>query len=93
MERSIAEAIEERLVITFLYKGSIRTVEPHTYGMGTNGLDMLCGWQLKGGSGISFRSYIVSEMIEIDQTDTKFHEPRPGYKKNDDAFTIIYRQL
>lgn len=89
----ISKAIAKRRLIRFGYKGALRTVEPHCYGRQANGADALCGWQRSGGSGQAFRLYRCDEIEMVQLVEEDFPEPRPGYRRGDSRFVIIYAEL
>ena len=93
MNAMISQAIADGRVLSFSYKGELRTVEPHTYGRKGDGRDSLCGWQTDGGSGYNFRNYFVDEMSGVAIDSEFFDGPRPGYKRGDSRFSCIYAEL
>lgn len=92
MNTMIRKAIDERACLEFVYKGQLRSVEPHTYGIHRSGQDALCGWQSMGGSGEGFRLFFTAEMSGLAVRET-FDGPRPGYRRADGQFQIIYSEL
>ena len=76
MNDLICKAIQESQMLSVAYKGALRWIEPHAYGLQANGKEGLCGWQLGGGSGEGFRLYLVSEMQSITLGDA-FNGPPP----------------
>lgn len=44
----ITEAITQKQYLKFIYKGLPRIVQPHAYGLFSNSVDMLVGWQIGG---------------------------------------------
>lgn len=93
MNQAIIRAIEERLLLTFSYKGKTRVVEPHTYGVQHNGNESLSAWQLSGGSGQNFRLYTLSEMTAIEPGSETFDHERPAYQKGDGRYSHIFAEL
>lgn len=89
MSSELCKAIAGRAVISFLYKGVTRTVEPHMVGRNQKGAIALSAWQLIGGSGVGWRDYLVTEIASISFTGTQFAAPRPGYNPNDTTLTEI----
>lgn len=88
----ICKAIEEVRALGFLYKGVQRWVEPHTYGAQANGKDGVCAWQLSGGSGEGYRLFLKDEISDLSLGEP-FGGPRPGYRRGDRRFEIIYAEL
>jgi predicted DNA-binding transcriptional regulator YafY len=85
----ICDAIAKRLAISFLYKGSQRTVEPHTLGYDRSGDLTLSAWQVSGGSGQGWRDFHIDKMRGIALTATQFSGARPGYNRNDSTLAQI----
>jgi len=92
MNDLICKAIQDRLLIGFTYKGTLRWVEPHTYGVKKKGGNGLCAWQLVGGSGEAFRLFLEQEMQSL-QLGEQFVSERDGYVRGDPQFLHIYAEL
>jgi len=98
MNKDICEAIGNKSIIEFSYKGYKRVVEPHCYGIhkSTNN-ETLCAYQVGGYSSSEikppWRLYTISEMSEIVVTDKQFENPRLGYKINDSRMSMIFCQI
>lgn len=94
---SIATAINGRNLLSFMYDGFRRTVEPHTYGMDTKGHMALRAYQVGGGSdsgaSAGWRLFHVREMVSVSVKPQPFVGPRQGYKRGDKAFASITAQL
>ena len=93
MERNICAAIGDQSVLEFLYKGTSRSVEPHTLGYNGKGILTLCAWQLTGGSGEDWRDFHLNGISELRVTDRKFIRARPGYNPNDTTMTRVLCRL
>lgn len=93
MNMLISKAIAERRLIRFGYKGSVRVVEPHTYGRQANGVEALCAWQLSGGSAQQFRLFRCDEIGNVQILDENFSAPRPGYRQRDPRFVAVHAEL
>ena len=92
MNDIICKAINDRLLLGFIYKGAMRWVEPHTYGLKKNGIDGLCAWQRIGGSGEAFRLFLEPEMQFLELGEA-FDFEREGYVRGDAQFVQIYAEL
>lgn len=94
---SIAAAIQSRNLLSFMYDGFNRTVEPHTYGTDTKGHMALRAYQVGGGSDsgeyVGWKLFHVHEMLSVSIQPQAFAGPRPGYKRGDKAFASIMAQL
>jgi predicted DNA-binding transcriptional regulator YafY len=76
---TICQAIEQMRILEFRYKGTLRTVEPHTLGYSKRGILTLCAWQLAGGSAEAWRDFHVDLIDALALTAEHFDGPRPGY--------------
>ena len=92
MNPAIIKAVQGRVLLRFRYKGSVREVEPHTYGQRLDGAEAVCAWQVSGGSGEDFRLFFERDMSEL-STGAPFAQPRPGYRRGDARFTRVYVEL
>jgi len=95
MNSLICNAIAKKNIIEFYYKGGIRRVEPHCYGIHKDtGNEVLRGFQIDGYSESKkipyWRLYIVSEMSGLRITDDLFLSPRPEYNPNDSHMSTIF---
>ncbi len=94
---SIATAIQGRNLLSFIYDGFQRTVEPHTFGVDAKGHPALRAYQVSGGSDsgeyIGWKLFHANEMRGVTMQPQKFAGPRPGYKRGDKAFASIRAQL
>lgn len=93
MVNTICGAISEMRLVQFSYQGSMRVVEPHTVGTDQKGHLALCGWQLSGGSAVSWRNYHLDEMSALRTLDETFDGPREGYNRADKRFATVSCQL
>lgn len=94
---NIVDAIQSRSLLTFVYDGFMRTVEPHTYGTDTKGHLALRAYQVSGGSEsgeyVGWKLFHVQNMQSVAVQPKTFAGARLGYKKWDKAFTSIRAQL
>ena len=94
---SIASAIQSRNLLSFVYDGFRRTVEPHTFGVDAKGHAALRAYQVAGGSEsgeyVGWKLFHVNEMQSAAVQPQTFSGPRPGYKRGDKAFASIRAQL
>ena len=93
----ICQAISDLQLISFIYDGQSRVVEPHTYGVDTKGHRALRAYQVRGWSKSSelpvwrfFHADRISGLTILQET---FAGPRDGYKRLDAAFDTIQCQL
>src|SRR5690606_1675121 len=84
LQETLTLAVTERRVVTFVYQGQARTVEPHACGITiTSGEAVPHGDQTGGGSasGIppGWRTFPVAKIGECVVTDKTFAAPRQDY--------------
>ena len=94
---SVATAIQGRNLLSFIYDGFRRTVEPHVYSAWTRRATRRFGpirWAAaairRSTSGEAFHA---NEMHGVTVQPQTFTGPRPGYKRGDKAFASIRAQL
>jgi len=93
MTQILCDAIQNHLVLSFYYKQSLRTVEPHLIGYDSNNNLTLSAWQLSGGSGQGFRDFHVSNISGVTTTGKNFVGARPGYNRNDATIPRVLHRL
>jgi hypothetical protein len=97
MNQTIINAINNMEILSFTYKGNHRIVEPHAYGMGSDGDDLLRAYQVGGYSSSGrlpkWRLFEVNEIDNLSLTGEKFDGVRPNYNRNDKVMDRIYAQL
>ncbi|GLQ24492.1 hypothetical protein GCM10007853_23660 [Algimonas ampicilliniresistens] len=93
MNQTIISAIQNREILEFHYKGRMRRVEPHMYGIDTKGHPSLNAWQLSGGSGQDFRNFHLDILSMLCKSGQTFSGPRPGYNPNDPAVPQVFARL
>ncbi len=98
MNFTLIRAIQNKIVITFYYRGHLRFVEPHTYGVFKNSRqDALVGYQTLGGSntgGIpAWRTFLINEIFNLDLSQNNFIKSRPGFRRDDPRMNVIYAQI
>ena len=93
----IIEAIRSKRLLAFVYHGSPRIVEPHTYGFDKWRREMLCAYQVQGvsrsGDAHGWRTFVVDEMADARLETRHFEAPRADYCRDDGAFVEILAQL
>jgi hypothetical protein len=90
---TIFEAIGDRRVLAFTYKGTSRTAEPYIVGYDDKSKLVLSAVQLSGGSGVGFRSFDVDALSAVTKTDRRFHGTHPDYNPHDPYFAHILKQV
>lgn len=98
MYLTIFQAIEQCRLLHFYYRGYFRILEPHIYGTGRSGKDVLCGYQIAGadaaGKHVGWKSFDVKEIENIQVLSAHFVGPRPGFHHpTSRSWTRIYVQL
>ena len=97
MNAALCKAIAEHLKLQLVYDWGHRVVEPHAYGVGDEGQELLRVYRVGGasqsGEPIGWRLFRVDEIRTLHVLADTFPGPRPGYRRNDKAMTRIYAQL
>jgi hypothetical protein len=97
MNVAICDSIRARRLVRFVYEGYERVVEPHTYGVNTQGREAVSAWLTGGWSASAiepgWRMYLVEEMRDVAALAEPFDGARPGYNPDDPHFVRIYCQI
>jgi predicted DNA-binding transcriptional regulator YafY len=97
MHAALSEAIKTRRVVEFVYDGHPRVVEPHMLAANELGHYALSGWFVAGYSRETrpgWREYLLSDISELEITDSTFPGPRPGYNPTGGTkFPTVYCRL
>jgi hypothetical protein len=95
MNALLVSAIEKKLIIEFLYDGSLRRVEPHTYGINHKGNEVLSAYQIspEDPSRIPWRLFDIEKIDRLQETSTVFIEPENGYKRGTSIMRTIFCEL
>ena len=86
-EITVVHAIKNGEVLSILYGGGLRLVEPFTFGRLKSGKLMLRVYQISGfsrsGEPTGWKLLAFAEIISGVPTGSTFSGPRPGYNPND----------
>lgn len=86
-EHVLIEAIRTRKVLSILYGGGQRLIEPFTLGELANGKKMLRAFQISGfsksGEPFGWKLFDFARIESGSPTGASFNRPRPGYNPND----------
>ena len=97
MNPKIITAIENMNLLEFNYKGHIRIVEPHAYGITVKSNEVLRAYQTDGtsdsGDVPDWRLFSVNKIESLKVLDETFTKPRYGYKMGDSAMDKIYCEI
>ncbi len=93
IQNKICKYIQSRAVISFVYKGQQRVVEPHLLGYDSDGDLTISAWQTSGGSGQGWRDFHVSKVSSISATGSVFAGARQGYNPHDSTISRIVCKL
>ena len=97
-QQIICKAIADRSVLRMLYDDNIwRTIEPHTFGINTNGNLAVRAFRIaKDGSPSElpdWRVYLNSKIVHIRESGDQFMAARPGYSATPTEFSKIVSKL
>jgi hypothetical protein len=93
----IEKAIQDRHLLAFTYDGLARTVEPHTYGIDSNGHLALRAFQVggvsKSGEYVGWKMFHIDKIFGLSELPQSFDGSRPKFKRGDSAFRLITAEL
>jgi hypothetical protein len=85
MHHLVIPAIGNRRVLKLVCGGHERIVEPHVYGLDRSGEPVLLCYQVAGdGMSVAHGEWKLLKLRDaqaIVETDARFRQPRPGYKR------------
>jgi len=93
MLNKIVSAVRDRHVLTFVYGGIERTVEPHAVGVSKLGNDVVRCYQTGGEQVPEGQEWMLCELSKIAKlhdTGTSFSGTRPGYRRGDKDMMRLY---
>lgn len=89
MNRSLRDAINERRMIELNYDPGYRLVEPHAYGLSSQGNELLRAYQIEGASASgeprNWKLFRVDRITGFEVLGERFDDSRPGYRPGDSA--------
>jgi len=96
MNEAIVSAITARHLLKLAYSAGNRIVEPHVYGLGKDGKELLRCYQI-GGESTSRERYGWKMLREPDIADVTVldvsFEPRPSYNPEDPAIREVFAKV
>ena len=97
MNQLICHAIHIKKLVSLTYEGVTRIVEPHAYGLCSEGNEILrCYSVEENRSSILYQDWNLLPMSKVEKLtmlENGFLSARPGYVKDDKPINIIYEQL
>ncbi|HXE57238.1 MAG TPA: hypothetical protein VNK43_04495 [Gemmatimonadales bacterium] len=93
----LVQAIQERRLVSFVYGGHRRVVEPHLLGLHAAGEAVLSAYQTQGGSETGdlpgWRTFVLAEVGQVDLLERRFGEARPGYDRDGPGMVEVFARL
>ncbi len=93
----LIRAIRELRVVTFVYEGHARTMEPHACGVARSGDAVVHGYQTEGGSASGalpgWRTYAIDKISALTATETRFPGARAGYDSDRPKLDPVWAEL
>lgn len=90
-------AISSRNVLSFSYKGYVRTVEPQTYGMSYTGRYVLRAYQASGesrsGQSKIAKLFDVAKISKLQKSGEHFRAALRSHNPQDSAMKVIFASL
>jgi predicted DNA-binding transcriptional regulator YafY len=97
MNDEIITAIENQNVLEFYYKGHLRIVEPHAFGVTIKGNEILRAYQIDGtsdsGDVPDWRLFSTNKIEQLTTRTETFSGTRSGYTPADSAMDEIYCEI
>ena len=96
MNIEIENAVAKMKCLEFMYDCYPRIVEPHCYGISTNGNHVIRAFQIAGSSSsgkLGWRLFDVDKIQDLIILDEYFKNPRPGYARGDKNMKRIIIEL
>ena len=95
MNPTIVDAINHRHLLSFMYHGYGRVVEPHAYGRDRTDIEILSAWQISGKplDSPDWRLFLIHEITALQVLEQQIAGPRRGYQRNARNMTTVYAQL
>jgi len=94
MELLIKSAIENKQLLSFVYKDKKRLVEPYTFGQSKQGKDTLSAFQIEGGADgegdMCWRQFPMREMKNLKLLDQSIEKVREDYHPDNAQMNLIY---
>src|SRR3989442_14643270 len=94
MKEVVCNAIATKKLLSFMYEGLGRVVEPRLCGQNAAGHGVLLAWLVRGHSKSDprpgWRNYLLAEMQSLHVLDETFERSRPGFKPHDTRMVTIY---
>lgn len=93
MRTTLVQAIADRNILSFLFRGSAYIVEPHAYGETSDGKEVLRCFQV-GGDGQAWGWKLIPvEEVALFELGNRFNGTREGYAPGDRGMSKIFGQL
>ncbi|AKC84081.1 hypothetical protein IMCC26134_10680 [Verrucomicrobia bacterium IMCC26134] len=93
----LLQAIREKRVLRFTYRGHARAVEPHAYGRNTKGETVLHAFQTEGTSASrpppGWRTFTVSAIEQLKLEELSFAQARDGYSPNELRLAPLWAEV
>jgi hypothetical protein len=94
MDLRICDAIANRRLLMLGYKGVLRVVEPHLYGLTTTGREALSAWMRPGWSRVDpeggWRLFHTDDFRELQALPERFDGARAGFNPADAHFVEVF---
>jgi hypothetical protein len=97
MNKQLIAAIQEKLVLRFVYNGAERIVEPQTYGVSTAGKEVLrarqTGGESRSGQSRIAKLFEVEKISSLKKTGERFAQALPRHNPDDSAMVKVIATL
>ena len=97
MDPTICTAVSRRQLLMFGYKGVVRVVEPHLYGLLADGREALSAWMRPGWSRTDpeggWRLFHADALERVQTLPELFGGARPDFNPDDPHFAEVFCRL
>lgn len=96
MNPEICNAISNKNLLEFTYNGSVRVVEPHSYGVTTKGREGLNGYQVSENDShqkFGWRMFDMSKAESLTVLEKTFSKPRNDYIRGGSGMKKLFCEL
>lgn len=87
MKDLICAAVKQKKTVKFTYEGATIIAEPFCYGVGSDGKEVMKGYQLAGGAA-GWRLYEIAKVQNAEMTKVNFGVTRPDFNAEENMKSV-----
>jgi hypothetical protein len=97
IHQQLTTAIQKRLLVSFIYNGCQRTVEPYILGKLHTGHEALSAYQISGYSSShqvpAWKNFALEKILSLHLLSQHFRINQTDYNPHDPQFIKIYKEI